>query len=115
MITVNNPNRVQVYLFQKFDGYESQGMCRVLDFMRKWSQFPDEVKKVKEIIPVFYFKEGAPVGVPKIDGCTDEEITVLSRSIWFSTEQGIWFDESLKPISSETTINPLTYGLYQKA
>lgn len=115
VITENNPNRVQIYLFQKFDGYESQGICRVLDFLRKWSQFPDELKRVKEIVPVFYFKDGLPVGVPKqIDGCSNKEKVVLSRALWYGTEQGAWYDEYFKPLSSETVINPLTYGLHQK-
>lgn len=115
VITENNPNRVQLYLFQKFDGYESQGICRVLDFLRRWSQFPDELKRVREIVPVFYFKDGSPIGVPKqIDGCSDQEKVVLSRSIWYGTEQGTWYDESLKPMISESVINPLTYGLQQK-
>ncbi|MCY9665853.1 hypothetical protein M5X11_12900 [Paenibacillus alginolyticus] len=115
VITENNPNRVQLYLFQKFDGYETQGICRVLDFLRKWSQFPDELKRVKEIVPVFYFKYGSPVGVPKqIDDCTDEERTVLSRSLWYGTEQEAWYDETLKLMKSESVINPLTYGLHQK-
>lgn len=115
VITENNPSRVQLYLFQKYDGYETQGISRVLDFLRKWSQLPDEVKRIKEVIPVFYFKSGSPVGVPKLlDQFSDEEKTVMTRSIWYATEQGIWFDEELRPMTRDAIINPLTYGLHQK-
>jgi hypothetical protein len=114
VLTENNPNRLQLYLFLKYDGYETQGICRVLDFLRKWDQLPNELKRAKEVIPVFYFKSGSPVGVPnQLESCTAEEKAVLSRALWFSTEQGIWFDEMLKPFNEMSMVNPLTYGLYQ--
>ncbi|GGG18691.1 replication-relaxation family protein [Paenibacillus abyssi] len=112
VVTENDPKRVQLYLFHKMSSYESQGISRVLDFMRKWSLMPQEITNgVKEIVPVFYFGEGLPIGIPtNLDQCSEEERAALSRTIWFGSKDEKWFDRSLKPISS--SINPLTYALH---
>ncbi|MGF7033447.1 DNA-binding PadR family transcriptional regulator [Paenibacillus mucilaginosus] len=112
VITRNDPKKVQLYLFQKLDCYETFGICQVLDFIRKWPTLPSElVNEVHELIPVFYFGEGSPLGLPPLTTITEAENAVLTRAIWYSATENKWYDHTQKPIPP--SINPLTFGLHQ--
>lgn len=112
-ITENNPMRKMLYLYLKFDGYESQGISRVIDFVRKQDQLSNDISKL-EVVPVFYFKNGTPTGTPKtLDGVSESELNTLHRALWYSTVDQTWYNEQLLAFSKESTVNPLTYVLHQ--
>jgi hypothetical protein len=100
----------QVYLYVKYEEYETSGISRAIDFARKYRSI-ESMKRigVKEVIPVLIYTEKRPVTLDFM-GCDDkvEFDQIFERFLWHDVIQNRWFDKSGAEIDV-SRVNPLSF------
>ncbi|ODP26003.1 hypothetical protein PTI45_04658 [Paenibacillus nuruki] len=100
----------QVFLYIKFDRYETNGISKVIDFFGKMKSIPS-MKQVnaKDLIPVFYYADEKPKSLI-FEGCDQIEKfkSIFKYYLWHNYDTNEWFDMNDHEIDSKI-INPLNY------
>lgn len=110
-ITENEPTRKQLYLYLKLDCYETQGICRYLEFIRKQSTLPAPLQTI-EVIPVFYQMSGTPIAIPVLESLNEKEAKALALALTYVVNDNEWYSDDNIPLSKQTSIHPLVYRLH---
>lgn len=98
----------QIFLYVKYDEYETGGICKVIDFARKFRSI-ESMKRinVKEVIPVLIYTENRPRSLDFM-GCDEksEFDNMFDRYLWHDVYQNKWFDKNGVDIDIRR-VNPL--------
>lgn len=103
----------QVFLYVKFDEYETGGISKAIDFALKFRNI-ESMRRInaREVIPVLLFTEKKPFSLDFL-GCDQKEAfeQVFNKYLWHDVIRNIWFDKNGADLDL-SKVNPLTF--YQK-
>jgi len=109
-VTQRDPHSSQVYLYIKYEEYETGGISKAIDFASRFESL-DSMKRInaKEVIPVLLFSEKIPHALDFI-GCENKEAfdRVFDKYLWHDVLSNVWYDKSKKVIDTNV-MNPLMY------
>lgn len=109
-VTQMDDSSHQIYLYVKFDEYESGGISKAIEFASRFRNI-ESMKRInaREVVPVLLFTEKKP---PVLDflGCDQKEEfdQIFNKCLWHDVTQNIWYDKNGLEIDI-TKIHPLTY------
>ncbi|WP_433708983.1 hypothetical protein [Paenibacillus illinoisensis] len=108
-VTRTKTNEHQVFLYVKFDEYETGGISKAIDFALKFSSV-ESMKRISaiQVIPVLVFSDKKPHSLDFI-GCNqkDEFDCIFDKYLWHDVSENNWFDKKGRHIES----NPLNLFL----
>jgi len=100
----------QIYLYVKYEEYETGGISKAIDFARKFMNI-DSMKRIgaKEVIPVLVYSEKRPV-VLDFMGCNEkrEFDIIFDKYLWHDVDANRWYDKNGNEINIYK-MNPLTW------
>lgn len=109
-VTQSDSQSHQIYLYLKYDEYETGGISKALDFAKKYRSI-ESMKRInaKEVIPVLFYSEKKPRSL-EFMGCEEKEAfeEVFERFLWHDISLNKWFDKSGVELDLRR-VNPLNY------
>lgn len=102
----------QIYLYVKFDEYETAGIAKAIDFALKFRSI-ESMRRINanEVIPVLLFSEKKPHALDFL-GCEQKDAfeQVFNKYLWHDVVNNIWMDKD-GTLLDLTRVNPLTFYL----
>ncbi|WP_240416661.1 replication-relaxation family protein [Paenibacillus periandrae] len=101
LILTNNPDgTIQILLFERFEGLESLGIARIIDFNKKFLSLEiGKSSQIREIVPILYYYETNPEVVPYKGAGVDLDMRRLfNKLIFHDAKNNLWFDGNDKSI-----------------
>ncbi|RRJ54900.1 hypothetical protein EHV15_35605 [Paenibacillus oralis] len=102
----------QIYLYVKFEEYETSGISKAIDFAHKFRDI-DSMRRInaRELIPVLIYSENKPHSLNFL-GCDQKEAfeQVFVNFLWHDVLGNTWMDKDGNELDSNK-VNPLTYFL----
>lgn len=95
-VTRLKSNEHQVFLYVKFDEYETGGICKAIDFSSKFETI-ESMKRINaiEVIPVLLYSDKKPHSLDFI-GC-DQKVkfdSIFMKYLWHNVSENKWFDKN---------------------
>lgn len=108
IIVENSDSTNQVLLFERYDGYESIGLARVIDFYKKFSTLTiGKSDKVTDVIPVLCYYENKVTELPFKGTLIEKEArNIFSKLIFHDVKNNLWYEGQTNQSIVE---NPLMY------
>jgi hypothetical protein len=102
----------QIFLYVKFDEYETSGISKAIDFALKFQQI-ESMRRInaREVIPVLIYSEKKPNALDFL-GCDqkDQYDQIFSKFLWHDVSRNVWLDKNGVELDLNK-VNPLTYFL----
>ncbi|WP_145950124.1 replication-relaxation family protein [Paenibacillus sp. Y412MC10] len=94
VISTKNDGSSYILLFERMEGYETLGIARVIDFVRRLDQLDiGKSGQITEVVPVLYYYEVAPDDNPYKGGGGEIEMRrIFSKLIIHDAKRNLWFD-----------------------
>lgn len=108
IIVENSDLTNQVLLFENYDGYESIGLARTIDFYKKFKTLTiGKSDKITDVIPVLCYYDNKVNELPFKGTLLEKETrNIFSKLIFHDVKNNLWFDgQTNQPILN----NPLMY------
>lgn len=109
-VTQVAPQSHQVFLYVKYEEFETGGITKAIDFARRYRTI-DSMRRigVKEVIPVLIYTEKRPATLDFM-GCDlkQEFDQIFDRYLWHDVVNNRWFDKSGQEINL-SQVNPLQF------
>ncbi|KJD42313.1 replication-relaxation family protein [Paenibacillus terrae] len=98
----------QIFLFERFEGMESIGLARIVDFNKKFKSLEiGKTEHIKEIIPVLYFFDVVPNAQSYTMTSAENDLRgIFNKLILHDAKNNLWLDGNDQ---SQIHTNPLMY------
>lgn len=100
----------QIYLYVKYEEYETSGISKAIDFAQKLGEIESMRRlNVREVIPVLVYTENRPRSLDFL-GCEKKDYfdQVFSNYLYHDVSNNLWFNKEGVELD-KIHLNPLTY------